>query len=462
MSQKKVIFVSLLLFTILYKETLASELTCEVNDDCPALNECTNNICQHKPLFPLTFREILSTIIIMILSGVANAGGLGGGALLSPILLIGFNYDASKSIMIVYALVFGGALGNFLNVALQKDPKTGKPLVEYDLSLIAMPPMLMGTAIGVLMNRIAPSIVIIVGLVLLMRFTLKKIYAKAKQERQKELQLLSEPLLKLDQKATKDIEMESFNKNQAEEIDASSYSRDVVEALKQEKQLFPTNKIKLILGLLAWIIIMALIRGTDKLASVIGVEYCGIGYWALFFISLIGCGYFYNISKAEVESALNIKRLLTLSSGNDFQLTNDKISSLTSLSAIAGVLAGFLGIGGGMVMGPTLLALGCSAQTLAATSGFFVVQTSFISLFQALLYGDVELTEVFYFLVCALVGSYGVSAILTYYVKKYRRPSLILFTLSYVIIISMIIMPLFGLWKSIDNPGQMLHFKPLC
>mmetsp|Transcript_34657 Transcript_34657/g.31271 ORF Transcript_34657/g.31271 Transcript_34657/m.31271 type:complete len:118 (+) Transcript_34657:58-411(+) len=80
------------------QEELPQNEQCELDEDCKTLYNCINNECIHKDLFPLTSREIFSTILIMVISGFANSGGLGGGALLSPILLIGFNYPAAKAI----------------------------------------------------------------------------------------------------------------------------------------------------------------------------------------------------------------------------------------------------------------------------------------------------------------------------------------------------------------------------
>eukprot|EP00330_Aristerostoma_sp_ATCC50986_P007811 CAMPEP_0114578864 /NCGR_PEP_ID=MMETSP0125-20121206/3350_1 /TAXON_ID=485358 ORGANISM="Aristerostoma sp., Strain ATCC 50986" /NCGR_SAMPLE_ID=MMETSP0125 /ASSEMBLY_ACC=CAM_ASM_000245 /LENGTH=177 /DNA_ID=CAMNT_0001769253 /DNA_START=220 /DNA_END=753 /DNA_ORIENTATION=- len=121
----------------------------------------------------------------MVISGFANTGGLGGGALMSPVLLIGFNYDATKAIQIVYSLVFGGAVGNFLNVVRVKD-KSGKPVVDYDLSMVCMPPMLLGATLGVLLNRMSPPVVIIAGLIMLLIFVFLKVMKKANVEYKKE------------------------------------------------------------------------------------------------------------------------------------------------------------------------------------------------------------------------------------------------------------------------------------
>ena len=57
------------------------------------------------------------------------------------------------------------------------------------------------------------------------------------------------------------------------------------------------------------------------------------------------------------------------------------------VSACAGVLAGLLGIGGGLVKGPLLLELGMRPQAAAATSGFMVLFTASSTTLQFLLAG---------------------------------------------------------------------------
>jgi uncharacterized membrane protein YfcA len=74
-----------------------------------------DNICVHKPLFPLDQREITGLITILILVGFAQAGGIGGGPILVPILIMGFNYNATKSVSIAFIIMFAGSLANYVS-----------------------------------------------------------------------------------------------------------------------------------------------------------------------------------------------------------------------------------------------------------------------------------------------------------------------------------------------------------
>ena len=64
------------------------------------------------------------------------------------------------------------------------------------------------------------------------------------------------------------------------------------------------------------------------------------------------------------------------------------------VSACAGVLAGLLGIGGGLVKGPLPLELGMRPQAAAATSGFMVLFTASSTTLQFLLAGALRAEHV--------------------------------------------------------------------
>lgn len=477
--------ITFLLFTAFYVAFASRDIPCETHNsqgtkiiDCPDLYTCTNGYCLHKDIFPLTFREIVGSIFLMLLAGLANAGGLGGGALLSPILLLFFNYTPNKAIMIVYSIVFGGSLGNFLNVALQKNPATGKSFVDYDLSLICMPLMTLGANVGVYLNRVFPPVLVLVGLTIVIIYTGRKVYARAKVRYAEETDKQEKALIDVDQggrisKENKGLEMSLLsgsnrdstiiNRDSSKSNRYSSMPPELKSILQEEKELFPKKKILMILLMLTFVVFMVILKGSKDYGSPIGLEYCETGYWFVFLLSLGGCYLFYLKGLQMVNQDLAIKRQYRFKSdGNEFSLNHEIVNRFGMLSFIAGISAGLLGLGGGMVMSPLLLQFGMGPQVLAATVGFFVVQTSFVTLFQSYYYGDVTGTETMFFLLISFVGSFGVSYGLNYMVKKYNRPSLILFALSFVLLLSFIVMPVFGIYKSIDNPEQMFVFHSLC
>lgn len=82
----------------------------------------------------------------------------------------------------------------------------------------------------------------------------------------------------------------------------------------------------------------------------------------------------------------------------------------------------------------------------------------FLSIFS----GGVTFVEVMFFMGSSLIGSFGVSKTISFFVKKYNRPSIVLISLVGVIGVSLIVMPIFGVYKSLENPEEMLSFGNVC
>jgi len=445
----KHLFLSLLI-TILLQSTLTV-----------APSTQNNNESESQGLFPLRAKEIAGLVLIVIVAGLANTGGIGGGTLLTSILIMFFYYTENQSLAIVYGLVFGGSLGNFINIVGRRDAKTKKPLINYDLALLCMPTMVLGTTVGVILGRMVAPIVIILGIILVTTFTLLKVFKKAKKQyadetREKHSKYV--PFVNSDGDFNHERLVTVSDSGDQGEIDPQ-----VADILKRERKLFPKSKYGILIGLLFIVMILSLFRGSNNFDSIIGLSYCGVGYWGIYILTLVFCLviFFFNLSILKKNMKAKEHFHHEVAQG-DFELNDESTKKLTSLSGIAGVLAGLLGIGGGMVMNPTLLSMGIPSQTVAATSGFFVVQTSFISLFQSLLYGDVPLKEEGFFFLVSLIGSFCVSLLLTWLMKKTKRASLVLFALLAVLVLSIVVTPIFEVWENIDNLKKLVEFKSIC
>ena len=455
-----------LLISLLFGQLLA---TSSSNQSNTALDSSQNHLqdkeeLESESIFPLTTKEIIGIILIIVIAGLASTGGMGGGPLLTSILIIFFYYTINQAIAVVYGLVFAGSLGNFINVVGRRDPKTNKPLINYDLALLCMPTMILGANIGVIFGRMAAPIVIILGIVALTAFNLARVFKKAKKQFREESQ---------DQE-TKNIPLAHFNNSVSFDRfsenagDQGDFDPELADILKKEHKLFPKSKYGILFGLLLSVMILSLLRGSQKFDSIINVEYCRVGYWGVHAFTIGLCLLIFFFNKTHLKKNIQIKQEHNNDSQQeefhheDFELNDTNLRKLTALSAVAGILAGLLGIGGGMLMNPTLLGMGLTPQTTAATLGFFVVQTSFISLFQSLLYGDVPFKEQGFFFLVALVGAFSVSMLLTWVIKKTNRTSIVLFILLGMLISTLIVTPVFEVWQNIDNLKKLVEFQSIC
>ncbi|KAF4741328.1 hypothetical protein FOZ63_016216, partial [Perkinsus olseni] len=110
------------------------------------------------------------------------------------------------------------------------------------------------------------------------------------------------------------------------------------------------------------------------------------------------------------------------------------------LSCFAGVCAGCLGIGGGLIKGPLLLYLGMAPQAATATSIWMILFTSSSTSFQFALLGRLcPLPSVAVWLL-SFSGAWMGSRILVKRLRKSRRQSTVAFLMAALILASMLCM----------------------
>jgi uncharacterized membrane protein YfcA len=107
----------------------------------------------------------------------------------------------------------------------------------------------------------------------------------------------------------------------------------------------------------------------------------------------------------------------------------------------AGVTAGLLGIGGGLILGPLLLDLGLHPIISTATSNFLVVFVAASTSLQFIIHGMMNFR---YGLVCIIfstIGSYIGTLLIQKLLETTKRSSILIFSLSIVLAVSTIFIP---------------------
>lgn len=131
---------------------------------------------------------------------------------------------------------------------------------------------------------------------------------------------------------------------------------------------------------------------------------------------------------------------------------------------LAGVLGGLFGIGGGLLMNPVLLHIGIHPQVTAATSSFMVLFSSSMSAVQYLMLGMQGKAQAAGLAGGCFAASLAGLIVVQRAVGRLGRASLIVFSVSTVMVCSMLSMACFG---AIDvcvqlAKGESMGFKPLC
>ena len=128
--------------------------------------------------------------MIFLGSALSNAGGIGGGGLLLPILLLVMRFYTHQAIPISKLMIFAGAISSFIMNLRHKHPYRESVLIDYNIPYIIVPMLLFGTMIGVTLNKVFPPWIILVCLTLVLVIntfkTLRKANKLNKEEKENE------------------------------------------------------------------------------------------------------------------------------------------------------------------------------------------------------------------------------------------------------------------------------------
>ncbi|KAI5446244.1 hypothetical protein KIW84_014184 [Lathyrus oleraceus] len=121
-----------------------------------------------------------------------------------------------------------------------------------------------------------------------------------------------------------------------------------------------------------------------------------------------------------------------------------------SCALLAGILGGLLGVGSGFVMGPLFIEFGIAPQVASATATLGMTFTASISVAQYFLLNRFPVPYALYLTIVATIAAYIGQKIIDRLVNIFQRASLIIFVLSFTILVSAIALGeyrQYGLWE---------------
>ena len=263
----------ILLLLLLAVIVASSTTSCEVDSDCSRYNTCVNGSCKRKDLFPLEPMEILGTVLIFVCAALSNAAGQSGGPLMTLILLAVFMYQTSLALPMVQLIILGGSGTGLLLRIPVRHPTRNRPVIDYYLFALFSSPLLIGTTIGVMLNLIFPSWLILALLTVVLSYITYtsasmsiKIYKKENAEK---LKITDDALITEEEKPTI--------------VDESSIeiTPELKKIIDSEKRMFPLVPCLIFLLMYTFAVVSAFIKGSAYSPSIIGISQCTSSYWLL-------------------------------------------------------------------------------------------------------------------------------------------------------------------------------------
>ena len=355
-----------------------------------------------------------------------------------------------------------------------------KPLVDYDIVILILPWVIMGTRIGVIIHFLCPKVVMLILLGILLLLTganlLKKGFKLLVQERHikyEEHSIVQETLgesnsVELLGGVPPEIEMENRSRitdhNKHRPQTHTEHALEIIEM--EERKYVPLQKIGFVLVPVISLIILLLIQGSKDMKSIFNVAICSFTYWAAFIIFIAFNLFWSYLMYSHIQRAHEAKLKANYQFGvGDIYMDMGNIQKICGVGVIAGWIAGCFGLGGGIVFNPVLLELGVLPEVASATAIFMIIFGSGVATFQYVIVG-----ELLYFtaVIICFAAVFATGFTLVYILKRvraYGRNSIIIFALTFVIFASAILIPYFGIKRNLEGHktwSQLLAFQSFC
>ena len=145
--------------------------------------------------------------------------------------------------------------------------------------------------------------------------------------------------------------------------------------------------------------------------------------------------------------------------------SSKSLGKLLMLGFVGGWVAGALGLGGGSIYNPALLSMGIPPKVSSATGLVLVTFSTFASTLFFFLNDLLNITYALEIGLMSVVGMMLGSCIANHYVKKSGRQSIIVWVLAFLLIISVVVIPIIGtlsLLQDVDEGLDVMAFKDIC
>lgn len=394
-----------------------------------------------------------------------------------------------------------------------------RPLIDYDMALFLAPMEMAGAVLGVVIQSLLPNWLYLFTAAVILGFTAKKTFAKWSTTRAKEIKresVIRESMLasRALENATaaaattpaattdgenpkqssitttakdsssksdggEEIEVNAdipgvvaneddesaSDPNEGEEeivMDAEKMARRL-HFLERDSRQYPKEKLIVFAILWLGLTLLTFLKGGKGVKSLVGIDCKSPVYGVLIgvqFLWTFGFAMFYAVKlMRETEEKKSVGYPYH---EQDVLWDFEKARFYAFVTFIAGIVAGLIGIGGGMVLGPLMLVMGIYPRVSTATTATMIVLTSssvaILYITSGLVPWQYAITFFFTCFIGALVGKTKIDA----YVKKTGRQSVLIFLLATIIALATCGAFGIALFRLSKNDWCFPGFKQFC
>ncbi|SPQ97749.1 unnamed protein product (mitochondrion) [Plasmodiophora brassicae] len=383
--------------------------------------------------------EAIAISFVLILGSLASGAGVGGGALYIPLFVILLSPN-KVAIPLSKACAFGASVAMFI----RNSPRTRRrangsgtrPLIDYRMALILEPYTLVGTVIGVRLNKLLPFTVIATLMVILLVPIALKTFHRAFALHRAEQALA----------ATNEIAIGG----DAVASDANADGAASVNQPVENEEQFPWYPITMLF--VYWAIG---IFPTLLLSGRLGVHFeCpSKSYSAIMTLSLlllIVISFFVALHEVKLSSKRQHALLRSEAEDDEPQWTAKNVVTLSAVSLFAGILSALVGVGGSTIKGPFLAHI-CAPDVASSTAAFMLLSTCSSSMAQFIFLDMLDLPLALCFIVAGFTAAFFGTRLWNALILSLNKRSIIVFVLASYVSIATVAMTALSIYEIVTK-----------
>ncbi|RZB68870.1 Sulfite exporter TauE/SafE family protein 3 isoform B [Glycine soja] len=377
------------------------------------------------PEMEFSWRIVVGTLIGILGAAFGSVGGVGGGGIFVPMLILIIGFDPKSAVAISKCMVTGAAISAVFFCMKQRHPTLDEPVIDYDLMLLIQPTLMLGISIGVILSVIFADWMVTILLIILCIVTSIRAFFMGADTWKKETKMKEVNATNLQYLCDLTLEQQPIGNLRR----LSSFQSLLLLAVrKKDTSIFQVVQMK----------------GTKRILENLRLAYIGAVLFFTLSKSVIICHKGMQLSmQIPITVGFYLYQARALYQGRaagsqhtHWPLHHLFLASICSL--LAGIVGGLLGTGSGFVMGPLFLEVGIAPQVASATATFGMMYSSSLSVIQYYLLNRFPVPYALFLTLVAAIAAFLGQYLIDKLVNIFQRASLIIFVLAFTIFVSSI------------------------
>lgn len=380
----------------------------------PLYPECLPN-CSFFESVPLG----AGTVLVVAGAAICSGAGIGGGGVFVPTFILALGLNAHWALPLSQVTIFGVGIGSLIYLLPQRHPTLPRRLIDLNLAALLEPATLAGTIPGVYLNVMFPAYLITILLAILLGLTAATTLRTGLQQRRVE-------------------QAAAASSSSSSSSGSAAACKEAARGRGQEAAPLLVNTSQEDKGP----------AGEKEDAGVVGSEaaHDGVWHWQQL-AGLLVCGAVLaaaSVAKSYfdcrgpyywlfVVSPLPVIGFFAVYFARQPPKRGQHAWVWSAAGFVAGLAAGFLGIGGGMVKSPLMIYMRTTPQVATATASFMILFTAAGTALQFLLLQRLVWQYALWYGCAGLLGSLCGQFALARVIRYFGKQSLVSFFVAIVI-----------------------------